>query len=126
MKKIMMGLVLIYIYSCNSGVYFPVSQITPSSVIKTKAKKDKFSNTAISVVATNLTDQFSDPKKVYVVWITSKNNGIRNLGELKKKNRKRSTLKTLTAFEPVEIFITAEKEGDIISPSGIEISRIGL
>jgi hypothetical protein len=47
----------------------------------------------------------------------------KNIGQLNNSNGKRTTLKTLTAFNVKEIFITAENQGDLSYPMGTEISR---
>ncbi|NJK96635.1 MAG: hypothetical protein HC905_18460 [Bacteroidales bacterium] len=38
----------------------------------------------------------------------------------------KATLETLTSFDPQEIFITAEEEGNISYASGLEISRVSF
>ncbi len=61
--------------------------------------------------------------KTYIVWIVTKDNGIKNIGQLNSKNPKKSILKAVTPFHPKEIFITAENEGNVSYPSNFEISR---
>jgi hypothetical protein len=58
-----------------------------------------------------------------VVWITTEENGLKNIGQLQNQNAKKSSYKTISAFEPVEVFITAEDVGNISNPEGYEISR---
>jgi len=58
------------------------------------------------------------------VWIVTKNEGVKNIGQLSVKNAKTSTLKSLTPFDFNEVFITAEEQGDITYPSGTEVSRV--
>ncbi|NJO92783.1 MAG: hypothetical protein HC831_30310 [Chloroflexia bacterium] len=102
--------------------------MTPAASITASKKKDNNGNYKISVVANNLSsaDRLNPPKKVYVVWITTPQNGTKNLGQLKNKNAKKATLETLTSFDPQEIFITAEEEGNISYASGLEISRVSF
>jgi hypothetical protein len=116
------------ISSCTTTTKFPVSEITPAAQITASKHKDKNGNFKISVVADNLSsaERLSPPKKVYVVWISSAHNGIKNLGQLKNKNAKKATLETVTPFDPQEIFITAEDEGNISYATGTEISRVSL
>ncbi len=119
---------IFFISSCASSVKFPVSDITPAASIKASKHKDKNGNYTISVAAENLSspDRLNPPKKVYVVWITTAQNGTKNLGQLINKNAEKAALNTTTPFNPEEIFITAEDEGSISYASGPEISRVSL
>lgn len=129
MKTTLLSIIAIFILSsCASVTELPVSNIVPAATIKAKTKQDKNNNYNITVAADNLAspDRLTPPKNVYVVWINTRNSGVKNLGQLENKNAESSSLETLTAFEPIEIFITAEEEGNISHPSGIEISRADL
>ncbi|NJK95650.1 MAG: hypothetical protein HC831_24195 [Chloroflexia bacterium] len=129
MKRNITGILLLFfITSCATYTEFPVSHVAPAATIKVKEKKDKNENTLVSVTANNLAsaERLDPSKEVYVVWMSTQNNGIKNLGQLMHKNAKKSTLEAITAFEPVEIFITAEDQGNITRPSDFEISRVAL
>ena len=129
MKTISLSLIFLFaLASCSSEKIFPVSPKTPAAKITVKQKKDKNNNYHISVSAKNLAspDRLEPARKVYVIWITTKNNGIKNIGQLNNENAENSGLETVTAFEPKEIFITAEEAGNVSYPSNFEISRISL
>jgi hypothetical protein len=129
MRNIAFSMVLMMlIASCASVTKFPVSNVTPAANITAKKKMDKNNNYVISVTASNLAspDRLDTPKSAYVVWIVTKANGTKNIGQLRNKNAKKATLETLTPFEPVEIIITAEDEGNVTDPGGTEISRVKL
>ena len=119
---------LILLTSCATIHKFPVSNVEPAANITAKITKDKQNNYVISISANYMAsvDRLTPPMKTYVVWIVTKENGVTNIGQMKSKNAKKNTLDTLSTFEPLEIFITAENEGNISTPSGIEISRINL
>ena len=68
-------------------------------------------------------ERLSPPKKMYIVWMVTRENGISNIGQMKNDNAQKMKLQTLTSFKPEEIIITAEDEGTSTFPSGIEISR---
>ncbi len=121
-------IVMFLIVSCATTAKFPVSSVTPAAQITAKMKKDKNKNYAISVTANYLAsvERLQTPMKTYVVWVVTENNGIKNIGQLNSNNPKKSTLQAVTPFHPREIFITAENEGNISYPSGIEISRTKL
>lgn len=129
MRNLIYTLLVGFLFSsCATSVKFPVSEVTPAATISVKHKKDDNGNNVLSVVANNLSSpgRLTPPKNVFVVWAVTENNGTKNLGQLKNKNATRSTLESRTAFDPVEVFITAEKEGSITYPSGIEITRVNL
>ncbi|MEO7174809.1 MAG: hypothetical protein ABIV51_03145 [Saprospiraceae bacterium] len=122
---LLFGAIAMFLSSCASNAKFPVSSITPAAEISAKMKHDKNKNSVIEVTASNLAsaDRLNPPKKNYVVWISTENNGTTNIGQLNNKNAKKSYLKTSTPFKVKEIFITAEDQGDMSYPSGIEITR---
>jgi len=128
MKSILLSVLILLMASCATVVKFPVSSVEPSADIKAKIKNDKQNNYVIEVTANYLAsaERLSPPKKMYIVWIVTKENGVSNIGQMKNDNAQIAKVKTLTSFEPKEIFITAEDEGTVTFPSGIEISRAVL
>jgi len=129
MKKIILPVLLVFLMtSCATIAKFPVSNVNPAADITAKIKKDKQNNYEITIIANYLAspERLSPPKKTYVVWIVTKEDGVNNRGQLKNENARKNTLKTLTSFEPLEIFITAEDEGTVTYPTGVEISRVVL
>ncbi len=125
LKNLILGTVVLIMASCASTSKFPVSEIIPAAEITAKLKHDDNNNSTIEVTAKNMAsaDRLNPPKKTYVVWIVTENKMVKNIGQLSNKNAKKSTLKTTTAFKIQEIFITAEDQGAISEPKGIEISR---
>ena len=127
MKNVIFSAVFMFLLaSCTTKTTeFPVSTVTPAAVISATVKQDKSNNFKISVTAKHMAsaERLSPPKNTYVVWIETKDNGVMNIGQLKGKNDKTISLETLTPFDPIVIIITAEDEGDVSFPSGIEISR---
>ena len=126
MKKVMFSIALAFVMvACGTTVKLPVSNVVPAAVITAKKKTDKNNNIEISVSASNLAspERLSPSRKIYVVWITTKESGIKNIGQLENKNAKKASLTTVSSFEPVEIFITAEDDGNATYPTGTEISR---
>lgn len=124
-KHLIAASLIVLLSSCGSTAKFPTSNITPAAEIVAKTKTDKNKNTVIEVIAKNLAsaDRLDPPKESYVVWITTEDNGTKNIGLLNSKNGSKAVLKTSTPFKVREIYITAEGAGNISYPSGIEISR---
>ncbi|MDD4993908.1 MAG: hypothetical protein PHR83_16935 [Paludibacter sp.] len=123
--KILLILVIL-LSSCATVTRFPVSTVTPAADIILSKQKDQNGNTKIKITATNLAavERLSPSKNVYIVWIVSENDGVRNIGQLKNKNAKTAEIETLAPFAFTGIFITAEDQADVSYPTGIEISRI--
>ncbi|HLP03808.1 MAG TPA: hypothetical protein VK152_00120 [Paludibacter sp.] len=128
MKNLLYLVLMFLVTSCGSTIVFPVSDIEPAAEINARIKKDKQNNYVISLSANYLAspDRLVPAKKVYVAWLVSKESGTNNIGQLMIKNAKKATLEILTPFEPAELFITAEDEGNISTPEGVEITHVYL
>ena len=118
--------IMLLITSCVTVRKFPVSATAPAADITATVKMDKQKNYIIKVTANYLAsvERLSPPKRTYVVWIVTKDNGVKNIGLLNSKNAQKIKFETLSSFEPYEIFISAEDDGSVSYPSGIEISRV--
>jgi len=119
-------IVILFMASCANTAKFPVSSVTPSADITATKKKDKNGNYKISITAKNLAsaDRLMPAENVYVAWIVKDEGGIRNLGQLTHKNANTVSLETLSPQTFSEVFITAEQDGNISYPIGVEISRV--
>ena len=118
------GLMMI-LASCATTTKFPVSTVAPAAVITAKKTVDKDKNYVIELIALNLTstDRLNPPKNHYSVWIVTEQNEYKNLGQIMNANAKKVNFKTLTPFNPNQIIVTAEDEGNRLMPGGIEIAR---
>lgn len=128
MKTIQNLLVITFVVlltSCATTTKFPLSSTVPAAEISAKINQDKNKNFVINVVAKNLAsaDRLNPPKNNYSVWMITDDGTLKNIGQLTNQNAKTASLKTLTPFKVKEIFITAEDQGNLTYPSGIEISR---
>jgi hypothetical protein len=113
--------------ACATKTKFPVSTVIPVAEITVSKKMDKQNNYKIEVTAKYLAspERLTPPRNAYVVWINTQD-GMKNIGQLHNKNGKTTTLKTVTAFDPLEVIITAEDVGSVSYPGGIEITRTGF
>jgi len=125
LKIILFGIGVLFFESCASTAKFPVSEITPAADITAKMKQDKNENYTIEVTAKKLSsaDRLNPSMNIYIVWVVTEENGVKNIGQLVNENAEKSILETSTPFNVKEIFITAEREGNISYPSSIEIAR---
>ena len=110
---------------CATSAKFPISTVAPAAVITAKKTVDKNKNYVVELVALNLTspERLNPPKNHYNVWIVTEQNEYKNLGQVMNANAKKVVFKTLTPFNPKEIILTAEDEGNRPMPTGIEIAR---
>ena len=124
-KNLFISAIILFLTSCATTVQFPISNVTPAANISAKMKQDKNKNYVIEISAMHMAsaDRLNPPRNNYVVWIVTENNGIKNIGQLNNKNAEKLYLKSNTPFIVKEIFITAENQGNISFPYGIEISR---
>ena len=76
----------------------------------------------------------ADPKRlnpskaVYIVWMDTEQDGIKNIGQLKTSgslfsHELKSSLKTASSSKPIAFFITAEDNGALQFPEGQEVLR---
>ena len=125
LKSLLFMSLIAVLTSCATTTKFPLSSTVPAAEITAKVNQDKNKNYVIKVVAKNLAsaERLNPPKNNYSVWIVTENGTIKNIGQLTNLNAKTATLKTLTPFNVKEIFITAEDQGNLTYPNGVEISR---
>ena len=118
MKKIITIFFLLILMSCGV-TKLPVSQTVPAADIKVKVKQDKSNNSIIFLTAKNLAapNRVDSEYNAYVVWINTKENGVKNIGQIVNSNAKTVKQKFSTAFIPTDITITLEKNGNVSSMS---------
>lgn len=103
--------------SCARKVHFNTSSVVPAATGTIKIDKDNNGNYSINVSVLHLAepDKLSPPKRLYLVWLATKERGQKNLGQLTMSSglfskTLKGSLKTVTPYEPVSIYITAEED----------------
>lgn len=126
LRTMTLATMVLLVVACSNINKFPVSTVTPAADIVAVRHHDSNENSIIKITAKNLAavDRIASPKKAYVVWIVTERDGARNIGKLFNRNSKTARLVTIIPNNSTEVFITAEEDGEAVSPSGIEISRI--
>lgn len=122
---------IVLLSSCGSSKYnFSTSSVVPAAEGKVKVKKDGNSNYKISLEVIRLAEpqRLNPSKAMYVVWMETEQNGIKNIGQLKTSsgllsNTLKSSLNTVTPFKPTGFFITAEDDASIQYPGGQVVLR---
>jgi len=115
--------VLFVLSSCSKKISFNTSTVVPAAQGAVKINKDNNKNHTIDIKIKNLAepDRLQPAKSVYVVWMVTDDNGVKNIGQLISSKSLFSSLleaslKTVTPFVPTRIFITAEENSDITVP----------
>ncbi len=111
--------------SCATKHAFSTSSVVPAAQGSVKIKKDKNKNYNIDLSTIRLADskRLNPPKEMYIVWMDTELNGTKNIGQLNTSSSLlsqtlKSSLKTVTPFKPIRVFITAEDNADNQYPGG--------
>ena len=109
--------------SCSKKISFQTSSVVPSAEGYVKVKKDNNNNYSINLSVTRLANpqRLEPSKNTYVVWMETAGNGTKNIGSLNTSSSLfsktlKSSLRTVSPFKPVGLFITAENNTDIQYP----------
>jgi hypothetical protein len=116
-------LVVVLLTSCTRKINFSNSTVVPAARGTVEIKKDRNNNYSIDIDIKHLAepDRLPRPRKLYVVWIESAENGLQNIGELKPSTglltgSLRASMKAISPFKPTRVIITAEDRANIQSP----------
>src|SRR4051794_18026297 len=117
---------------CSKKLSFATSPVVPAAHGSVRIDRDKNENYTIEVEVTNLAEpkNLQPPRETYVVWMETKKNGIKNIGQLNTSSgffssALKASLKTVTPNKPTGFFITAEDKGDVQYPGSQVVLRTG-
>lgn len=109
--------------SCSQKIAFQNSTVVPAAQGIVTIKKDNNKNYAIKIKISNLAEvqRLQPAKNVYVVWIETEENRIKNIGQIKSttgfiSSKLKASFETVTSFQPTKVFITAEENQDVVYP----------
>lgn len=104
------------------------STVVPAAKGSVKVSKDDNNNYAIRVEVINLAEpsRLQPKRKLYVVWMVTRDSITKNLGRLESSSgffsdSLEGELNTVSSFEPKYFFITAEDSSDLLYPLGIVV-----
>jgi len=120
---VLIPLMLVFSTSCARKMTFSTSSVVPAAQGSVKVSRDNNKNNVIKISITDLAEveRLQPQKKTYVVWMVTNEGLTKNIGQLNSsknflsKNLKAS-LKTVSSFNPVKIFITAENDPGVQYP----------
>lgn len=117
------AIMILTLPSCSKKLSFQTSRVTPAATGSVKIKKTKNDNYQVDVKTLHLArpENLTPPKRVYVVWMRTEDNNIRNIGMIKStsgllSNTLKGKLKATSTSKPTSVFITAEDAGNIQYP----------
>lgn len=132
-RALIAGLVVVVtLQSCATETKFQTSSLVPAAEGEVKVSQDKNNNYKIDVEVIRLAEpqRLSPSKDMYVLWMETEENGIKNLGQLKTSSgflskTLKSSLETVTSFKPKGFIITAEDDARIQYPGSQVVLRTG-
>jgi len=133
-KKILLIVITFFLVftlaSCAKKISFQTSSVVPSAEGSVKVKKDNNNNYSIDLNVIRLADpkRLEPSKSTYVVWLETAENGSKNIGSMNTSSSLfsktlKSSLKTVSPFKPVSVFITAEDNAEIQYPGSHVVLR---
>jgi len=91
----------------------------PAAVGKVKVKNEKDGNTRVKVEVAHLAQATSAfDATTYVVWLKPEHGRAQNVGVLSVDNKLEGSLETKTAFKDFSVIVTAEKDANVMAPTG--------
>lgn len=116
--------------SCARKMTFATSRIVPAATGTVKIKKTKNGNYYINVKTKHLApaNKLSPPRRVYVVWMESEQNPVRNIGMIRSStgifsSTLKGSLEATSTSKPTSFFITAEDDGNTQYPGNEVVLR---
>ncbi|MEJ7556663.1 MAG: hypothetical protein WKF66_00040 [Pedobacter sp.] len=120
-------LITVVFSSCAKTLRFNISPVIPSATGSVKLSTDDNKNRAMTLSVKNLVDpqRLTPPKKIYVVWIQTKD-GVRNLGSLVSSegyftSTRTATFTSVITGEPTRFFVTAEDNAQVAGPGSVTV-----
>lgn len=111
--------------SCSTKLNFLTSAVVPAATGSVKVTKDGNDNYSLKLKVINLAEpsRLNPKKSVYVVWLVTKDDLTKNIGQLNSSSSFFSSLlegklTTVSAFKPDHVFITAEDNANTQVPEG--------
>jgi hypothetical protein len=105
--------------------HFASTRIDPSAMGDVDLSKDKNGNTTVSLRVEHLAKPtlLTPPANLYVVWFQEPGSEPENEGQLQVSNDLKGQLKTTTPLHNFDIFVTAESDPTVKTPSDQVVLR---
>ena len=120
---VLITLMVAFSTSCARKMTFSTSSVVPAAQGSVKVSRDNNKNYVIKISITNLAEveRLQPQKQTYVVWMVTNDGLTKNIGQLNSSKsflskKLKASLKTVSSFNPVKIFITAENDPGVQYP----------
>ena len=109
----------VLVSACSKKIVFPTSEVVPAAEVVLEVEPDDNDNYKIELEVDNLASprRLTPPRRTYAVWAVTERNGTINLGNLNVSDDNNASLKATTPFKPIRVFITAEDDRNVVTPS---------
>lgn len=114
--------------SCSKTLRFNISPVTPEATGTVKLGTDDNKNRTVTLSIKNLVDpgRLTPPKKIYVVWMQTKSNGVKSLGTLVSTegyftSTRSASFTSVIRGEPTRFYITAEDNAQVTGPGPVTV-----
>jgi hypothetical protein len=109
----------ILISACSKDIVFPASEVVPAAEAVLKIDENSSNNYEVKLEVENLADpkRLTPSRRNYVVWMVTKKHGTINIGNLRVNRKNKANLETITPYEPIRVFVTAEDGDEVVLPS---------
>ena len=118
----------VLVTACSKKMNFGTSSIVPTARGDVKVKRDDNRNYEVSINVLHLAEpeRLPTPKKAYVVWMETDQNGVQNVGQLRPDESLltktiKASMKTTSVYPPKRVFITAEDEATVTTPGSMVV-----
>lgn len=104
------------------------SHLVPAAAGSVDAHVDKNGNTAVDIKVRDLAhpSSLTPPANTYVVWFQQAGADPQSQGELKVNGKLSGELRTVTQWKAFDVFITAESDPAVKSPSGDQVMNANI
>ena len=95
----------------------------PGARAEVEISKDSNGNTRLKMTVQHLAnlENLTPRASAYVIWLQERGGNSENQGQLKMDKNLKATFETVTPFKSFEVFVTAEQDSRVKSPSGPEV-----
>jgi uncharacterized membrane protein len=121
-KKIFLGFLVVLImlpFSLDAKkIPFLQSSHAPAAEGFVKVKNDNNNNYVIKIKIEHLAEieSLEPAQQTYVVWMQIDGDVTKNIGRINSSNNLKVSFETVSSFQPIKIFITAEKDESVQVP----------
>lgn len=135
-NKIFLGIfVLLILFSVSVSakrVKFQISTVVPAARGYVKITQDKNRNYEIGIKLTDMAEvsRLEPSKLLYIVWMVTEEGVTKNMGKIDSStgflsSKLKASFETVTSFNPIHIFITAEDDPSLQYPGNQLIISTG-